>query len=65
MTWGEQNNSQEESFEQMDYALEQGELIFLTLQKCILRLVEKKLMEKLKKLLETGLVKEKIEIKLF
>ena len=37
----------------------------LTLPKCILPPVEKKLMEKLKMLLEIGLIKEKIEIKLF
>ncbi len=47
MTWGEQN-SQEEGFEQMDYALEQG-INFLILQSYMPYHQKKKHMEKLKK----------------
>jgi len=63
MTWGEQN-TMEEGFEQMDYALDQ-DINFLMPLKCIPLLVEKKHMVKQKKLLDIGLVKKKIEIKLF
>ena len=47
MTWGEQN-SQEEAFQQMDYAVEKG-INFLILQNYILSCLEKKRMEKRKK----------------
>ena len=46
MTWGEQNN-QEEAFEQMDYALDQG-VNFLIQQRCMLFHLQKKTLEQLK-----------------
>ena len=61
MTYGEQN-TQEEGFEQMDYALEKG-VNFLTQLNYMQYLQKKKLTEKLKKLLEIGLKLKKIEIK--
>ena len=61
MTWGEQN-SEAEGFEQMDYALDQG-INFLTQPRYILYHQKKKLLATLKKLLEIGLRKQKIEIK--
>ena len=64
MTWGEQN-TQEEGFEQMDYALDKGDK-FLGYRRIICcPTQEKKLMVILKSSLVTGLKKQKIEIKLF
>ena len=54
MTFGEQN-TQEEAFDQMDYSVEKGVNFFLILQSCMQLCQEKKLMVKLRKLLEIGL----------
>ena len=61
MTWGEQN-TQEEGFEQMDYALDQG-VNFWDTADYMLFLREKKLMETQKRLQVTGLKKQKKETK--
>ena len=61
MTWGEQN-TQEEGFEQMDYALEQG-VNFGILQNYIQFHLKKKLLVILKSLLEIGLKKQNKETK--
>ena len=63
MTWGEQNN-QKDAFEQMDYSLDCG-INFLMPLKFTHHPVEKKHMEKLKELLEIGLIKKKTETRLF
>ena len=59
MTWGEQNN-QNEAFEQMDFALDQGVNFWDTADYMLFHL-EKKPMGILRKLLETGLRKLKKE----
>jgi aryl-alcohol dehydrogenase-like predicted oxidoreductase len=61
MTWGEQN-TQDEGFEQMDYALDQGVNFWDTAEIYSIP-PKKKLMEILKKLLEIGLKKLKKETK--
>ena len=63
MNMGEQN-TQEESFEQMDYSFEQG-INFLTQRRFMLFHQEKKHKVKRKRLLEIGLSKVKKEKKLF
>ena len=63
MTWGEQN-TQEEGFEQMDYALEKG-INFFDAAEMYPSPCKKETYGETEKLLEIGLVKEKIEIKLF
>ena len=63
MTWGQQN-TQDEGFEQMDYAIDMGINFFDTAEMYAVP-PKKKLKDQLKKLLVIGLVKEKIEIKLF
>ena len=61
MTWGEQN-SQDEGFEQMDYALDQG-VNFWDTAEFTLFLQEKKLLVIPRLLLVTGLKKQKKETK--
>ena len=58
MTWGEQN-TQEEGFQQMDYALEKGVNFFDTAELYAIP-PKLKLMVKLRKLLVTGSNSEKI-----
>jgi len=58
MTWGEQN-TQEEGFKQMDYALEKGVNFFDTAELYAIP-PKLKLMVKLRKLLVTGSNSEKI-----
>ena len=63
MTWGEQN-TQEEGFEQMDYALEKGVNFFDTAELYAIP-PKAKTYGKLRKLLVTGSNSEKIDKKLF
>ena len=61
MTWGEQN-TQEEGFEQMDYALDQGVNFWDTAEIYSIPPKEETLVEQ-KKLLVIGLKKQKRETK--
>ena len=63
MTWGNQN-TQDEAFDQMDYALEQG-VNFLILQNCTLCQQLQKPMQTQNASLETGFKKQETELKLF
>ena len=63
MTWGEQN-TQEEAFEQMDYALDQGVNFWDTAELYAVP-PKSETLDILKQLLETGLKKIKREKKLY